>query len=292
VPAYNAAGTIGGALESALTQTPAPFEVIVSDDGSHDDLGGALRPFADRVRVVRGPNAGLATARNRAAAVAGGELFALLDADDVWLPGRLRAFAEAAGARPDLAVLTTDAIILRPGSTVPERYYAHRDFYVDDQALGILRNNFVFGAGAIRSDAFRSVGGYRSGARYAEDWDLWLRLLLTGHRAGLIDAPLYEYRRNDASLTARRLQLSLGVLNVLQHARTLVSGRSQRRQLAVTIQEWRERAAREARRDANPQARVLALHALTGVHASLRARVRFAGAVVLPLDAGVREGGR
>jgi glycosyltransferase involved in cell wall biosynthesis len=291
VPAYNAAATIGEALESVWTQKPPPFEVIVSDDGSQDDLRAALRPFGQRVQVVGGPNAGLATARNRAAAVASGELLALLDADDVWLPGRLRALARAAAARPDLAVLTTDAIVVRPGSTCHERYYAHREFYVVDQELGILRNSFVFGAGAIRSDVFRMMGGYRSGARYAEDWDLWLRLLLRGHRAGLIDHPLYEYRRHDTSLTAHGLELSLGVLDVLRYARTLVSGRPQRTQLAVTTQEWRERAARLARRDANPHARVLALQAMTGAHASMRARLRLAGAVVLPPDVRLRHAG-
>jgi glycosyltransferase involved in cell wall biosynthesis len=282
IPAYNAAQTIGEALESVLAQSPQPFEVVVSDDGSTDDLGQALRPFREHVRVVRGENAGLAVARNRAAGVARGDLFALLDADDVWLPGRIAALADAAARRPDLAVLTTDAVVTRDGTPDPETYYATREFSVEAQEVAILRNSFVFGAGAIRADVFRAAGGYRAGARHAEDWDLWLRLLLAGYRAGLVEQPLYEYRRRVGSLTAQKIELSLGVLDVLRRARRLISTAEQRHQLQVTEQQWRENAARAAIRVADGRARRMALRAATGLRASPRARVRFAAAAIAP----------
>ena len=114
VPVFNAAGTVCEALESALTQLPPPSEVIVSDDGSTDDLDTALQPFTDRVRLVRGPNRGTSAARNRGAAVATGELIGLLDADDIWLQGRAAALTAAAARRPDLTIFTTDALS-RPG---------------------------------------------------------------------------------------------------------------------------------------------------------------------------------
>ena len=165
VPAYDAAATIGNALESALAQSPSPHQVVVSDDGSRDDLDAALRPFRRRIIVVRGPNGGLAVARNRAAAAADGELLALLDADDVWLPGRLEALVTAAARRPDLSVITTDAVVVRDGAPDPDTYYATREFPVADQEVGILRNSFIFGAGAIRRSAFEAVGGYRTWVR-------------------------------------------------------------------------------------------------------------------------------
>jgi glycosyltransferase involved in cell wall biosynthesis len=276
------ATTIGEALDSALTQDPTPHEVIVSDDGSRDDLERALRPFANRIRLVRGPNGGLAAARNRAAAVATGELLALLDADDVWLPGRVAALTASAAARPDLAVLTTDAVESRDGLRTPGTYYDVRPFDVDHQEIAILRENFIFGAGAVRADAFRAVGGYRHGARYAEDWDLWLRLLLNGHHAGLIEQPLYEYRRHAGSLTGQKLALALGVLKVLAGARSFRLSRAQREQLDYTEQHWRETAARAARQAADPQARRMALRAAVGTHTTLRAHVRFGAAAILP----------
>jgi glycosyltransferase involved in cell wall biosynthesis len=292
VPAYNAADTIGEALESALVQRPAADEIIVSDDGSEDDLPTALRPFLGRVTVVTGPNGGLATARNRAATAASGQLLGLLDADDVWLPGRVAALTMAAAARPDLSVFTTDAVVVRDGQADRETYYDTRDFYLHDQVDGILRNNFIFGAGAVRSHAFRSVGGYRSGARYAEDWDLWLRLLLRGHRAGLVDLPLYEYRRREGSLTRQKLELALGVLKVLEAARPLVPTPAHKRRLQVTQQEWREAAARLAEGAGDRRARRLSLRAAAGRRAAHRTRLRFAVSAALPSAVLVARYGR
>lgn len=280
IPAYNAADTIGEALESVLTQRPAPLEVVVSDDGSEDDLTGVLAGFGGRVRVVRGPNRGLATARNRAAAAARGELLGLLDADDVWLPGRAAALTQVAAARPDLCIITTDAWVTQDGKPDPASYYGLRHFEVDDQAEYILRENFIFGAGAVRARALAQVGGYDPAARCAEDWDLWLRLIHSGHRAGMVDAPLYEYRRHTGSLSNRKVDLALGVLAVLERARPLVSDGRHAAVLAQTGREWRVSAARFARqaRDARRQRLVLA---------ALRAKDQPLGARALSLAYGV-----
>jgi glycosyltransferase involved in cell wall biosynthesis len=282
VPVYNGATTVGEALESVFAQQPTPSEVIVSDDGSEDDLAGALRPFGDRVRVVRGPNAGLATARNRAAAIATGELLALLDADDVWLPGRAAVLAEAARIRPDLDVVTTDAFVVRERGRDVDTYYHTRSFPVDDQPGEIVRASFIFGAAAIRRSAFARVGGYDARARYAEDWDLWLRLLTTGSRAGLVDVPLYEYRRRSDSLTGRRVDLALGVIDALVRARSLPLTASQRQALGATESEWRLRAARAAIAAADPRRFRLALRLAATPGAAPADRIKVLARLALP----------
>ena len=261
VPAYNAADTIGDALESALVQRPAPLEVIVSDDGSEDEMDRVLAHFGSRIRVVRGPNRGLAAARNRAAAAAQGALLGLLDADDVWLPGRVAALTSVAGARPDLSIITTDAVVVRDGRPDPQLYYDVRHFETEDQETAILRSNFAFGAGAIRAAALSAVGGYDPAARWAEDWDLWLRMVLRGHRAGLVRAPLYEYRRRSGSLTARKVDLALGVQAVLRRAQPLVHDPDRRAVLDRTEREWAVAAVRSARAAADPRRRSLAVAA-------------------------------
>ena len=94
IPAYQAARTIGEAVESALTQTVQPQEIIVCDDGSTDDLSGALEPYRDRITVVRlEQNQGLSAARNAALMAASSEFVATLDADDTYLPRYLEAIA-------------------------------------------------------------------------------------------------------------------------------------------------------------------------------------------------------
>jgi glycosyltransferase involved in cell wall biosynthesis len=283
VPAFNAAETVPAALDSVLGQQPPPLEVIVCDDGSTDGTEEALRPYADTVRVVRHQrNLGLAAARNSAAGVARGQLLGLCDADDVWLPGRVRAFEEAAASRPDVSIWTTDAVESRSGTRIPGTYYGIRAFPAQRQDLAILRSNFVFGAGALRADAFTTVGGYRPGLRFAEDWDLFIRLLLSGHLAGLIDLPLYEYRRSEGSLTGREVDLAIGVLEVLNEARALAIAPEQLRQLQQTEQEWREAGARAAFRTADKRMRGLALRAATGRAASPKNRVKYGVAALLP----------
>ena len=51
IPAYRAAHTIGRAIDSLLTQTRPPHEILVIDDGSPDDLPAALAPYGERVRL-------------------------------------------------------------------------------------------------------------------------------------------------------------------------------------------------------------------------------------------------
>jgi hypothetical protein len=69
---------------------------------------------------------------------------------------------------------------------------------------------------------------------------------------------------------------------VLARARSFRLDRMQRDQLDVTEQRWRETAARAARHAADPRARRMALRAAAGAHASLRTRVRFGTAAILP----------
>ena len=89
VPTYNSAHTLAAAVESVLAQSLAPYEVIVVDNNSTDDVKGALAPFGDRVTLVHEAQPGEAHARNRGIQNSHGELIAWLDADDTWLPRKL-----------------------------------------------------------------------------------------------------------------------------------------------------------------------------------------------------------
>src|SRR5690242_14976762 len=90
IPTYNRARFVGEAVASALAQTLPPLEVIVVDDGSTDDTADVVARLNDpRVVYLRQENAGPATARNTGVEAARGDLIALLDSDDRWLPRKL-----------------------------------------------------------------------------------------------------------------------------------------------------------------------------------------------------------
>jgi glycosyltransferase involved in cell wall biosynthesis len=89
IPAYNAAQTIGEAIESIFRQSLLPKRIVVVDDGSTDETGEIVRGYGDRLSVIRQDNAGVSAATNRGIAEVDTELLTCLDADDIWLPGKV-----------------------------------------------------------------------------------------------------------------------------------------------------------------------------------------------------------
>jgi GT2 family glycosyltransferase len=216
IPAYQASAFVADAVASALAQTVAPHEVIVCDDGSTDGLGAALAPHLDRITLVRRPHGGVAAARNSALEVASGEFVVMLDADDVYEPTRLEALGELAARLPDLDILATD-LWLEEGGGSRARFYETVDFSVADQRLAILESCFV-ACPALRRMRVLEEGGFDESFEVAEDWDLFIRLILGGSRAGLVPEPLVRYRRHLSSTTADRTRSLRGRVRALEKA--------------------------------------------------------------------------
>src|SRR5437867_10792008 len=106
IPCWRCADTLRRALASVLSQTVAPLEIILVDDGNTDDTPPVLRELASRtpnlVRVVTlQQNVGPGEARNAGWAAARGELIALLDADDAWHPRKLELHLGWLSRQPD-----------------------------------------------------------------------------------------------------------------------------------------------------------------------------------------------
>ena len=287
IAAYQAAGTIGEAIESALAQDPPPLEVVVCDDGSTDDIDAAVAPYRDRIAFLRQENRGEASAKNAAARAASGDFVVILDADDVFLPGRLAALSELAVARPELDILTTDALLEVDGVVVRRCYSDSFRFVDDDQRAGILRENFIFGHAAVRRDQLLAAGGFDESIRWTTDWDCWLRMILDGSRAGLVPEPLSRYRLHADSLSAQREAHIAGRLQTLDKA-------SRRRDLSRSEQEivrgaiaLNRRALRTARARASlleggADARRHALAVAFGAGHSAKTRAKALAAAVAP----------
>ena len=220
VAAFQAAETIGEALESALAQTLPAHEIIVCDDGSTDDIGGAVARFGERVRLLRQGHRGPGAAKQTASEAASGEFVVVLDADDAFHPRRLEALGEAAAARPDLDLLTTDALYEVDGFVVQCCYGGPSEFVTKDQRRAILERNFIFGAAAIRRARLLDVGGFNASLGRLDDWDCWIRLLLAGSFAGLVNEPLYRYRVRRGSLSFDRAADLRQEVWMLERART------------------------------------------------------------------------
>jgi glycosyltransferase involved in cell wall biosynthesis len=86
IPAFNAERFLAEAIDSALSQTLPPEEIIVVNDGSGDGTAGVAARYGSRINYLAQPNQGIGAARNAAIARASGAYLAFLDADDIWTP--------------------------------------------------------------------------------------------------------------------------------------------------------------------------------------------------------------
>jgi glycosyltransferase involved in cell wall biosynthesis len=217
IPAYQSAATIGASIRSALTQTYPPHEIIVVDDGSSDDLDAALREFRGQITLVTKANGGAASARNAGVAKASGEFLAILDSDDTYHRRRLEALAGLAVSRPDLDLITTDALFVVRGNNAG-RFYVSNPFPIANQREAILKSCFVGGWPAVRLARLRRIGGFDESLRTGSDWDCWLRLILDGAEAGLVDEPYYNYVVRTGSLTSSRVSTLWDRVRLLEKA--------------------------------------------------------------------------
>src|SRR5689334_21473917 len=89
IPTYNRAAFLPAAIDSALSQSYPPCEILVVDDGSTDHTADVVAAYRARVRLIAQSNQGTAAGRNAGVAASSGAYVAFLDSDDLWLPHKL-----------------------------------------------------------------------------------------------------------------------------------------------------------------------------------------------------------
>jgi Glycosyl transferase family 2 len=100
---YNYGRFLGEAIDSALAQTYRNIEVIVVDDGSTDNSREVLAKYAGRVIAVQKENGGQPTAFNAGFAASKGDIICFLDADDLFLPEKIRTVVDVFHQNPFVA---------------------------------------------------------------------------------------------------------------------------------------------------------------------------------------------
>jgi glycosyltransferase involved in cell wall biosynthesis len=183
IPAFNSAGTLQRALDSALAQTVPAYEVIVVDDGSTDELSKLKTMFGNRVTWVRQNNQGAAGARNKGVSLAKGSHVAFLDADDYWEANKLELQTAVLLKHPNVGLCCSVCFEERPGG---KRFRSFRRIGQSPGLDHILnpKGRTVFDtACCVKTSSVvveRSVLGldpFRRGFEPAEDRDLWVRLV-------------------------------------------------------------------------------------------------------------------
>ncbi|WP_158554695.1 glycosyltransferase family 2 protein [Methylovirgula sp. 4M-Z18] len=242
IAAYNSAGTIARAIESALAE-PETAELVVVDDGSSDDTIGQAQRADDgsgRMKILAQPvNRGPSVARNRALQNSTAPWIAILDADDFFLPGRLKSLLHYA----DKADFIADNLLqvdeqARDGEGSPLLHTIEPPRFVDFQQFvlanisGGKRERAEYGILKPlirRSFLMDHALAYRENMRLGEDYELYARALALGGAFLLVsDQQKYVSVIRTASLSGRHTEHDLEQLRDCDDALAEIPGLSAR----------------------------------------------------------------
>jgi glycosyltransferase involved in cell wall biosynthesis len=184
IPVFNRELYIGDAIESVLAQeTDFSVEVIVSDDASRDGTAEVVRSYGDRIRLIQATeNRGAAAARNAGIRAAKSSMIALLDSDDLMLPGRLQVQHDFLSVREDVG-LVTGACEHESGEPATN-YYRNRgldvpwgEWLILDHPRAAVARGFVGNPSTttVRKSLLENIGYYNERLTTLEDWELLFR---------------------------------------------------------------------------------------------------------------------
>jgi glycosyltransferase involved in cell wall biosynthesis len=192
---YNGGDQLAPTIDSVLRQSFESFEFVIVNDGSTDQSVESLLRYADRdprIVVIDQQNTGLTRALIRGTERARGEFIARQDVGDRSLPTRLEKQVEFLRSRPDVVAVGAGSRRIGPcgewlGDTVRKLTPEEVTLAFKHQGVGLPHTVAMF-----RREAFEAVGGYRPEFRFAQDYDLWHRLIDCGLLAELPDV-LFEW---------------------------------------------------------------------------------------------------
>jgi glycosyltransferase involved in cell wall biosynthesis len=198
---YNGERYLAQAIDSILCQTYTNFEYVIIDDGSTDRTSEILSRymFEDaRIRVIHQENIGLTKSLNKAIGIAKGRLIARMDSDDISFPRRLEAQIDFLTRNPDHLAIGTSGVIIDENGTNQGPINLSAD--ANELRVRFLADNYmIHGSVVFRKD----IGVlYDESIRYAQDYDLWVRLLAIGDLANL-DEKLYMWRQHKGGISEK-----------------------------------------------------------------------------------------
>ncbi|KZX21126.1 glycosyltransferase family 2 protein [Rathayibacter tanaceti] len=194
ITARNAEGTIAGSVRSALRALPPSGRVLVRDDGSTDGTAAAVARIGDRrLRILDDASPqGIPASRNALLEQVETPFVAILDGDDRAFPWRFSRQARLLAGGADLAFSTV--IVRKPPIPLLKPQLLP---FLSSEGIALallLENPLMHPTLTGRTSVMRALDGYRSVA--AEDFDLYLRASLEGHRLVRDTVPTVLYLRH------------------------------------------------------------------------------------------------
>lgn len=204
IPCYGQAEYLPDAVASVVRQTFTDWEVVIVDDGSPDDTAEVARNLVDRhvglrIRLLSGPNQGVATARNLGIEAARGRYVLPLDADDMIAPTMMEQTVALLEREPNIAIVYTDLQQFGEGDELIRA--------AEFDPNGLSEANQLNYCALYLREVWEAVNGYNPNMTWGdEDWDFWVGSIEQGYRARRLPEPLFLYRIRSASRSTDALK--------------------------------------------------------------------------------------
>lgn len=236
IPSYRHARYLGEAIESALSQTYRPLEILVIEDGSRDDSLEIAEEYGrrhpDLVRVYTHDgyrNRGVSATVNLGIEKSRGVYWSGLPSDDVLYPEKTELQVRWLERFPQHAFVYGFAdFIDRDGREVGRGFGKDMSLHSDPLEAMILGNSIPGMALLTRREALLRTGLHKEELVYS-DWELWIRMV-AGWDFGVIHRPLVGYRIHGENLSIgsaqeAKLERSLEVMRSLRSEGPSLGGR-------------------------------------------------------------------
>ena len=220
-PTFNSSLFLEKTLNSLLAQTYKKFEVIFSDDGSHDNTLEILENYRSKfydigvnVKIIKNEHNGPGYARNQGLKIAESDWVSFIDSDDLWSSDKLLKVNDFLKINNNYnCILHRQYFLGRNNEIKKYDFDKHFNFKLSVKKQLFRRNFFAMSAVTLKKDLIVNEGGFNEIYQNAQDYDLWIRI---GDKFKIFILPEYlgSYCERSDNITSRSYQKR--IVNVLK----------------------------------------------------------------------------
>ena len=210
IPTFNRLSLLKQTVASVRAQTFRDYELVIVDDGSTDGTQEWLKTV-EGITFISQANSGIAASRNKGASLSFGKWLAFLDHDDLWDEKKLEIQTGFAEANPELGMLAIKHVRLNSktsSSSIPS--WIKGDLFLKEYSESFIHTSSVM----IRKDVFDAVGGFPTRYRFADEFDVWLKITKS-YPAAYYNQPMVFIRLYDSNTSHNRVGVRTDTYDIL-----------------------------------------------------------------------------
>jgi glycosyltransferase involved in cell wall biosynthesis len=223
MPAYNAEKYIRESIESVMNQTCAQWELIIVDDGSSDNTGLVVKKIAEndnRIKYFYQQNSRQGKARNLAIQNSSGKYLAFLDADDLWHPEKLFKQVNCIQEKSVDLVFSDCYVFQNDINESSDKMNTFKGILKGEEGLKLFFdvNQVPILTVLVNRESVNRVGNFIEdfSVQNAEDYHLWMKMLLNGSVFYGMDEALSFYRIHENQNTKQDSRVPLQSISAIR----------------------------------------------------------------------------